>query len=95
MPYDDETARYLRWWFTDESAAVERYAIPPARRPSDSELGQIGALRAEVENARLAVLIERGDPRSSAARAMTASETLLDATDRYADTVLGITQPRH
>lgn len=95
MPYDDETARYLRWWFTDESAAVERYAVPPARRPTDGELGRIGGLRAEVENARFIVAMERCDPRTPAAKAMAASEALLDATDAYADAVLAITQPRN
>lgn len=95
MPYDDEAARYLRWWFTDESAAVERYAIPPARRATDGELGHIGGLRAELENARLALIIERNDPRTPAARAMAAGEALLDATDAYADAVLALTQPRN
>ncbi len=95
MPYDDKTAAWLRWWFSDESAPLDRYAVPPARRPTDGELGRLGALRAEAENAQLALVIERNDPRAPAAKAMAAGEALLDAIEAYASAVLAITEPRH
>lgn len=94
MAYDDETARHLRWWFAEPDAPTMRYAIPPARRATDGELAEIGRRRAELENARFMLNLERCDPRAPAARAMAAAETLLDATDAYADAVLSITQPR-
>lgn len=94
MPYDDDAARYLRWWFTDDGAPLERYAIPPARRATDAELGRIGAMRADLENARLALVLERNDPRTPAARALAAAEMLIDTADAYADAVLLLTQPR-
>jgi hypothetical protein len=95
MPYDDETATWLRWWFSDESASLDRYAVPPARRPTDGELGRLGAARATVEDARLLLSLERCDPVAPAARAMAAGEALLDAIEAYANAVLAITEPRH
>ena len=95
MAYDDETARHLRWYFAEPDAPTQRYAIPPARRATDAELSRIGSLRAELDNARFALVIERNDPRTPAARAMAAGEALLDATEAYADAVLALTQPRN
>ena len=95
MSYDDETARHLRWWFAEPDAPTMRYAIPPARRATPSELSEIGRLRAEAENARLTLSLDRCDPRTPAARAMASGETLLDAIDAYAGAVLAITEPRH
>lgn len=95
MPYDDETAKHLRWWFGEPEAPTMRYAVPPARRATAAELAAFGALRADVENARLTLSLDRCDPVAPAARALASAEALIDAADAFAGLVLSITEPHH